>query len=32
VGENVVFMFVVEAISPGTSGNTVTIRAAGVER
>jgi len=32
VGENVEFTFVVEAISPGTSGNTVTIRAAGVER
>jgi len=32
VGENVEFTFVVEAISPGTSGNTVAIKAAGVER
>jgi len=32
VGENVEFTFVVEAISPGTSGNTVAIKATGVER
>ena len=32
VGENVEFTFVVESISPGTSGNTVAIKAAGVER
>jgi len=32
VGENVEFYFVVESISPGTSGNTVAIKAAGVER
>lgn len=31
VGENVEFTFVVESISPGTSGNTVAIKAAGVE-
>lgn len=31
VGENVEFTFVVEAISPGTSGNTVAISAAGIE-
>ena len=32
IGEGVEFLFVVESISPGTSGNTVAIKAAGVAR
>lgn len=32
IGENVEFTFVVESIVPGTSGNTVAIKAAGVSR
>ena len=32
IGEGVEFTFVVEAIQPGTSGNTVTIKAVGVNR
>lgn len=32
IGEGIEFRFVIEGISPGTAGNTVTIKAAGVER